>query len=104
MSDVHDDLVSAAGKIFAHRFDGVIKVHLEDGDPIWIDGRKQPPLILKDAPPDTEPDSVWTLSCETMRRVLDGERALESAFISGRLSIRGDMSVMARLKLEDTHR
>lgn len=104
MKPPQEELIEAARKLFAHRFDGVIKIQLKDGDPFWIDGREQPPSILTKTQSDAEPDCTFISSAETMKRVLDGARALESAFISGRLSIRGDMSVMARLTLEDAHR
>ena len=104
MNPSQKELIEAARKLFAHRFDSVIEIHLEDGEPFWIDGRQEKPLVVTKAPSDAEPDCTFTSSTETMKRVFDGARALESAFISGRLSIRGDMSVMARLTLEDAHR
>jgi len=105
LTEIYDDLKQAACKIFTRSFDGIISIILKDdtikdGTILWIDGTTTPPTISNNAPAEAEPDCIWTASLSTLKRMLDGERALESAFISGRLNIRGDMSIMARLTLE----
>ncbi len=90
-----------ARRAFQTPFDAVIRIEIKDGDVIWLDGRTAPPTVSRAAPSGRAPDCIWRGGAMTMARILDGERALESAFISGRLSVTGDMSVMARLKMEN---
>ena len=57
---------------------------------------------MRNAPPkDVAADCVWRGARETLQRALVNARAFDSAYLSGRLSIAGDMSVMARLETRD---
>lgn len=99
MSDV--DIKAAAAKACEAGFSGIIRVAPEGGEPFDIDGRKEICAII-DASTNEVPDCVWRASSETLTRIFEGGRALESAYLSGRLCIVGDMSVMARLVLESS--
>ena len=91
-------LSGAATGVFLKPFDAVLKLESDDGGHLFVDGRTDPPAITE-TPPDGEVNCYWRGSEETLIRVLDGERALESAFVAGRLSIAGNMSVMVRIEL-----
>lgn len=104
---VDDELFRAATAAFAEPFDGVIRIEAEGGAPIWIDGRRAPLQIGASAPADLRPDGlglcVWFAARDTVLRILEEERFLASSFVSGRLNLEGDMSVMARLRLGAPH-
>lgn len=95
------NLRGLADKAFRTGFSGVIRISPDDGEPFDIDGRKEACAIV-DAAPARSPDCTWRAGAETLTRVFEGGRALESAYLSGRLSIAGDMSVMTRLVLESS--
>jgi hypothetical protein len=99
-----DELAAAAAKAFVSAFDGVIRLEPEGGAPLWVDGRKAPPSIATAAPANLdaggEGQCVWRAARETLIRILEGERLLGASYISGRLAVAGDLSVMARLELE----
>ena len=95
------DIRIAAAKAFAGGFSGIIRIAPDGGVPFDIDGRTDACTIV-DAAVDGAPDCVWSASAETLTRIFEGGRALESAYLSGRLRIAGDMSVMARLILESS--
>ena len=100
-TDQNGDLREAAQKAFAASFDAVLKLAPEGGDPVWVDGRAEPPAITATPPKGAkEADCVWRGGRESLIRALAGERAMESAFVAGRIAISGDMSVMARIALE----
>ncbi|MEM9014722.1 MAG: SCP2 sterol-binding domain-containing protein [Pseudomonadota bacterium] len=94
-------LIDAATKAFSSKFDAWLKLCPRDADPIWINGQVQPPAIETTPANGVTADCEWRASQETMLRVLEGERAFQSAFLSGRLKIAGDMSVMIRLTLSE---
>lgn len=95
-----DALVAAAKKAFAAEFGAVLELAPEKGEPIWVDGRQAPPVVSPTPPEgNASPGCTWRGARETLQRVLSSERAFESAFVSGRVSVSGDMSVMARLEL-----
>lgn len=93
-------LRAAAAKALAKPFGALLEVAPEGAAPFFVDGRKTPPAIL-DAAPKKE-KSVCTLrgAEDVLLRVFGGERALESSYVSGRLVVSGDMSVMARIEMD----
>lgn len=94
-------LIDAARGAFRRPFDAVVKVAPDDEAPFAIDGRKDPPVILVDPSAEEAGDITFYGAPDVLLRVFSGERALENAYVSGRLGIAGDMSVMARLALDD---
>lgn len=90
---------AAAAKAFKKGFGGVIRIAPLDGASFDIDGRGET-CVISDALADRDAECTWRASVETLIRVFEGGRALEGSYLSGRLSIAGDMSVMARLVLE----
>lgn len=95
-----DDLFAAAEKAFAKPFGAVIRLEPEPGATLWVDGRGARAQVTASDPGETA--CVWRASRETLIRIFEGERLLASSFVSGRLRVAGDMSVMARLHLEKT--
>ncbi len=95
-----EELKSLAIKTFTKSFGAIIELAPENGDATWIDGRTSPPTILNKAPKETPADCTWRGARESLLRALEGERAMASAFVSGRITLSGDMSVMARLQIE----
>jgi hypothetical protein len=103
MSDVNttNPLMVAAQKTFTEPFGAVITL-LADGDDektIRIDGRQTPPAISI-AKTGAKADCNWRGAPDILLRAISGERGFESVYVSGQLSICGDMSVMARLNLK----
>jgi putative sterol carrier protein len=96
-----DPLIAAASAAFRQGFGAVLKLETEGGPSVFVDGRGES-CVLGLAAPAGEPSCVWRADGETLLRALQGGRALESAYLSGRLKISGDMSVMARLVLESS--
>ena len=94
------DLSVGAEKFFTESFDGVIRIEAGDKTALWVDGRKTPPVLSDKAPENvTGAFCLWQASPETIGRIFsDGARQLEAAYIAGRLTISGDMAVMARLE------
>lgn len=92
-------LLTAAAAAFNRGFGAVLRIDATDSAPIDIDGRGETCAILP-ASAEATPDCHWRANSETLLRAFAGGRALESAYLSGRLCIAGDMSVMARLVLE----
>jgi len=88
----------AAARTFAKPFGAVIEIALETGETFFIDGRAAP-VVADKKPKDADVDCAWRADADVMERVFSGERALESAYVSGRLAVSGDMSVMARLEI-----
>jgi len=100
MTGAKDDLAIAAERTFQRAFAGIIKIESDDIE-LWVNGLGEPPVITKKPLDTSDPVCIWSSASDTMRRVLEGERALESAYISGRLKISGDMSIMTRLEMEN---
>ncbi len=93
-------LTEAAGKAFKSPFGAVLELRPDEGAPVYVDGRSNPPTIAATLPTGKErADCLWRCPVDTMRRALSSARAVENAVINGRLAIAGDMSVMARLTL-----
>lgn len=96
-----DALGAAAEKAFAAPFGAVLQLAPDDGIAIWIDGRESPVISAAQCPKDTTADCVLRGGRETLLRALASTRAFESAFVSGRIAVAGDMSVMARLTIKE---
>ncbi len=98
-----DPLIAAAKTAFQTPFGAKLLLAPEDdadkGQAIIVNGAETPPSVKSAKNRKTPADCTWRGSQETLLRVLDGERALESAYVAGRIKISGDMGVMARLKL-----
>ncbi len=92
---------AAAAGAFKAGFSGIIRIVPDGGVAFDIDGRTDNCAIV-DARDEAAPDCVWSAGAETLMRIFEGGRALESAYLSGRLRIAGDMSVVARLVLESS--
>ena len=103
-AETEDELIRAARPFFGPGFGGVIRVETTDGDrSFWVDGRGMEATVQPHSPSGVERGfCLWRASAETLLRLFTRERRrLESAYISGRLKIAGDMSVMARLEPVD---
>jgi hypothetical protein len=96
-------LIDAARTAFKTPFGAVLKIAPEGETPFAVDGRVNPPKILDPLGEDMETHCAWRGAADVLARVFSGERALESAYVAGRLRISGDMSVMARLALDNAH-
>lgn len=95
-----DALFGAAQKAFSAPFGGVLKLAAEPGPALWVDGRQTPPRLITDDPNDAA-HCIWRGARDVLIRALGGARAFESAYVSGRISAAGDMSVMARINLDE---
>ncbi|MBY0422384.1 MAG: SCP2 sterol-binding domain-containing protein [Parvularculaceae bacterium] len=97
-----DELFALAGRAFAAPFSGVLRIEPEGEKAFFVDGRSAPPLALREfAEFDLESAGCCALRArrDALMRVLDGERQFTSAFVSGRLVVAGDISVLARVEL-----
>ncbi|NOX82498.1 MAG: hypothetical protein GXP06_05845 [Alphaproteobacteria bacterium] len=103
MSDANtpNSLLAAAQKTFTEPFGGAITLLVEGGSDkaIRIDGRKTPPVVSA-ANAGGKADCIWRAAPDILLRAISGERGFESVYVSGQLSICGDMSVVARLNLK----
>ena len=97
----NDELQALAARAFAAPFNAILQLAPDTGEAIWIDGHSSPPTILRKTPKKTA-DCIWRGASESLLRALESERAAASAFVSGRITISGDMSVMARIQMEGT--
>lgn len=91
-------LTAAAAFAFRRGFGAVLRIEPDDGSPFDVDGRGETCAVT--AAGEAPPACRWRANSDTLMRIFEGGRALESAYLSGRLSVAGDMSVMARLELE----
>ncbi|MEM1397185.1 MAG: SCP2 sterol-binding domain-containing protein [Pseudomonadota bacterium] len=89
-------LMTLAEDIFDVGFGAVIEIGAHELEPFFIDGRGEKATVISDAP---SADCTWRGPEETLVSVFQKNRALQNAYLSGRLVIGGDMSVMARLTL-----
>ncbi|MFN0024841.1 MAG: SCP2 sterol-binding domain-containing protein [Parvularculaceae bacterium] len=100
MTDDAALLAAAAGGAFRRSFGAVLEIAPDGLAPFYVDGRAEPCCLAAEPPQGSPAACVWRASGETLLRIFHGGRVLESAYLSGRLKISGDMSVMARLVLE----
>jgi putative sterol carrier protein len=91
MSQIVDEAVRALnGRLPAGEIDGIIKFVIEGEGALLIDGRGA-------AAGDGDSDCTLTASAETFRELLEGELDPTAAFMSGRLTVDGDMGLAMRL-------
>jgi hypothetical protein len=97
-----DPLIAVAAGAFQKPFGAILEIAPEAAPAFFIDGRGATCAVLTTAPESAAAACVWRAGADTLARIFQGGRALESAYLSGRLKISGDMSVMARLILESS--
>ena len=98
-----EGLRAAASSAFAERFGAVLKIIVGDGAVLSVDGNKAPPAVAV-AKETSLADCCWRLSADAFEKILCGEVDPANAFLSGRLRVTGDISVMARLTLADANK
>ena len=99
---VADALAGQAAGFFVRGFGGVIRVEAIDrGASFWVDGRGARAALGIQAPAEVDASfCLWRAKHETLARLFaERGRRVEAAFVSNRLQISGDMSVMARLEV-----
>lgn len=84
MSDVIDAAVTALRAKMAAGFDGVAKFVISDEGSVMIDGTGV-------HAGDEAADVTLTASADVFRAILDGEMNPTTAFMTGKLSVEGDM-------------
>lgn len=97
-----DPLIAAAAGAFKQPFGAILEIAPDGASSFYIDGRASPCFVAATAPEGATSACVWRAGADTLARIFQGGRALESAYLSGRLKISGDMSVMTRLILESS--
>ncbi len=91
MSDVVNEAVTALNaKMAGSGFDGTAKFVIEDEGALMIDENGA-------RAGDDAADVTLTASAETFRAILDGEQNPTAAFMSGKLSVDGDMGMAMKL-------
>jgi putative sterol carrier protein len=92
MSEVVDQGVVALNEKLGDGFDGTAKFDIEGEGAIMLDGTG-----ARKADGDEEADCTLKADAETFRSILDGELNPTAAFMSGKLSVDGDMGTAMRL-------
>ena len=91
MSEIVTEAVAALNeKMSGEAFDGTAKFVIEDEGSIIIDGNGA-------HAGDEDTDVTLTATAETFKAILDGEENPTAAFMSGKLSVDGDMGAAMRL-------
>jgi putative sterol carrier protein len=91
MSTVIEKAVAAINeKLAGDGFDGSIKIEIEDEGAMIIDENGA-------SASDADADCTMTSDAETFEGILTGEVNATSAFMSGKLTVDGDMSVAMKL-------
>jgi putative sterol carrier protein len=91
MSTVIEKAVAAINeKLAGDGFDGSIKIEIEDEGAMIIDENGA-------SASDADADCTMTSDAETFQGILTGEVNATSAFMSGKLTVDGDMSVAMKL-------
>ncbi len=91
MSDILDEAVTAlSAKMAGDGFDGTAKFVIEGEGALMIEGTQ----VRKG---DDAADVTLTADTETFRSILDGSLNPTSAFMTGKLSVDGDMGSAMRL-------
>lgn len=91
MSDIIDKAVTALNqRLDGEGFDGSVKVEIEDEGSLLIDGEGA-------RAGDGDADCTLSADAETFQGMLDGEVNPTSAFMTGKLSVDGDMGAAMKL-------
>ncbi len=91
MSDVIEQAVEALnGKLEGNSFDGTAKFVIEDEGAIMLDSDGA-------RAGDEDAEVTMTADAETFREILDGTLNPTAAFMSGRMTIDGDMGAAMKL-------
>ncbi|MFQ6550046.1 SCP2 sterol-binding domain-containing protein [Aestuariibius sp. 2305UL40-4] len=90
MSDVVTEAVAALNAKMDGGFDGTAKFVIEDEGAIMIDDKGA-------HAGDEEADVTLTATAETFKAILDGEENPTTAFMTGKLSVDGDMGQAMKL-------
>ena len=92
MSDIVNGAVKAlAAKLGDERIDGSVKFVIEDEGAVRIDASGAAPDDGSDA------DCTLTASADTFQGLLEGDLDPTGAFMSGKLTVDGDMGLAMRL-------
>ncbi|WP_371061254.1 SCP2 sterol-binding domain-containing protein [Rhodosalinus sp. 5P4] len=90
MSDMINEAVNALNEKLSGGFDGIAKFVIEGEGAIMLDAGG-----VRAA--DEEADVTLTASADTFQQILHGEMDPTSAFMSGKLSVDGDMGMAMKL-------
>lgn len=90
MSDVVNKAVEALSAKMDSGFDGSVKFMIEGEGAIMVDGDGV-------RAGDEEADCTMTADAETFEAILDGDLNPTAAFMSGKLSVDGDMGTAMKL-------
>ncbi len=90
MSQVTEDAVKALNAKLDGGFDGRVKFDIENEGTVMVDESGARAA-------DEEADCTMTADAETFEAILSGELNPTTAFMSGRLSVEGDMGTAMRL-------
>lgn len=90
MSDVINQAVTALSAKMDGDFDGSVKFVIEGEGAIMVDGQGV-------RAGDEEADCTMTADADTFESILDGDLNPTSAFMSGKLSVDGDMGTAMKL-------
>ena len=90
MSDIIDQAVTALGEKMTGEFDGTAKFMIEGEGAIMIDGEGV-------RAGDEEADVTLTADADTFQSILEGDMDPTAAFMSGKLSVDGDMGMAMKL-------
>ena len=90
MSDVITEAVAALNEKMDGGFDGTAKFDIEDEGAIIIDAAGA-------RAGDDDADVTLSASAETFKAILDGEENPTAAFMTGKLSVDGDMGMAMKL-------
>ncbi|MEL6573446.1 MAG: SCP2 sterol-binding domain-containing protein [Pseudomonadota bacterium] len=90
MSDVVTEAVAQLNEKISGGFDGTAKFDIEDEGSIIIDGDGA-------RAGDDDADVTMSATTETFKAILDGELNPTSAFMTGKLSVDGDMGMAMKL-------
>ncbi|MDJ0630605.1 MAG: SCP2 sterol-binding domain-containing protein [Rhodobacter sp.] len=90
MSDVIETAVAALNDKMSGGFDGLAKFVIEDEGAIMLDANGA-------RAGDEEADVTLTADVDTFKGILDGDTNPTAAFMTGKLSVDGDMGMAMKL-------